>query len=367
MSTTPGNNQQGMYMENGSGGFMSDLEFTGGAIGMYVGNQQFTVRNLKFSNHQSKAIEIHWDWGWTWKGVDISNCPIGIVMSTPAGATEVGSAIFIDSKMTDCPVGLQLQVPVPGAAISLSLFSVVATNVPTIVKYDGGATLLTGSGGATTVAAWGLGKRYDTQNGEASGVQQPGANYPRAPVISGSLLRDAANQASGFFDRSKPQYEARPASDFVNLKLAHGAAGNGVADDTAALNAALAATAAQGKILWIPAGVYLVTDTVLVPPGAKVVGQSWSQIMGAGARFHDVNAPYPVVKVGNPGDVGSVELQDLMLTVKGSTAGAIVLQWNIRESSQGSAAMWGASSSCPAPLPPPCRVSTWLIISHVST
>ncbi|EEY19831.1 glucan 1,3-beta-glucosidase [Verticillium alfalfae VaMs.102] len=204
MSTVAGNNQQGMFMENGSGGFMSDLEFVGGALGMYVGNQQFSVRNLKFSNHLSKAIEIHWDWGWTWKGVEISNCPVGIVMVSPDATTKVGSAIFIDSKITNCPVGLQLQKPAAKAAISLSLFSVTTSNVPAIVKYVDGATLLAGSTGTSTVAAWGVGKRYDTQNGEASGVQQSGA-YPRAPVISGGLLKNPSSQTSGFFDRSKPQ------------------------------------------------------------------------------------------------------------------------------------------------------------------
>lgn len=34
---------QGIWMENGSGGFMSDLKFTGGRFGMWVGNQQVSV------------------------------------------------------------------------------------------------------------------------------------------------------------------------------------------------------------------------------------------------------------------------------------------------------------------------------------
>lgn len=181
-------------MENGSGGFLSDLEFSGGSIGAYVGNQQFSVRNLKFSNHQTKAIEIHWDWGWTWKGIDISTCAVGIVMSTPQSTTQVGSAIFIDSKITNCPIGFQLQTYNPTAAITLSLFSLSTSNVPIIVKYDGGNTLLAGSAGATSVAAWGLGKRYDTASGEASGVWQDGTTYPQAPKITASLLKNAADQ-----------------------------------------------------------------------------------------------------------------------------------------------------------------------------
>ncbi|KAF6843019.1 LysM domain-containing protein [Colletotrichum musicola] len=50
--------------------------------------------------------------------------------------------------------------------------------------------------------------------------------------------------------------------------------------------------------------------------------------------------PYLVIKVENTGQAGTVELQDLKFTVRGKTVGAIILQWNMRESSQGSAAMW---------------------------
>lgn len=41
----------GIFMENGSGGFMSDLEFIGGNAGMIVGSQQFTFRKCAFALH----------------------------------------------------------------------------------------------------------------------------------------------------------------------------------------------------------------------------------------------------------------------------------------------------------------------------
>ena len=50
MSTAAGNQHQGIFMENGSGGFLGDLVFNGGNIGATFGNQQFTVRNLTFNN-----------------------------------------------------------------------------------------------------------------------------------------------------------------------------------------------------------------------------------------------------------------------------------------------------------------------------
>lgn len=64
-------------MENGSGGMMGDLVFYGGkygksalvliprfnnivCIGAYVGNQQFTVRNVTFNNAVSAGLYMNW-------------------------------------------------------------------------------------------------------------------------------------------------------------------------------------------------------------------------------------------------------------------------------------------------------------------
>lgn len=62
MSTDPESQHQGIYMENGSGGFMGDIVFNGGKYGIYVGNQQFTVRNITVNNAQT-AIYGLWNWG----------------------------------------------------------------------------------------------------------------------------------------------------------------------------------------------------------------------------------------------------------------------------------------------------------------
>jgi len=40
----------GLFIEEGSGGFMTDLAFNGGATGASMGNQQYTMRNLRFNN-----------------------------------------------------------------------------------------------------------------------------------------------------------------------------------------------------------------------------------------------------------------------------------------------------------------------------
>lgn len=48
-----------------------------------------------------------------------------------------------------------------------------------------------------------------------------------------------------------------------------------------------------------------------------------------------------MLKVGNAKDIGTVEMQDLILTTKGGTAGAILMEWNVQAKTQGSAALWG--------------------------
>lgn len=62
--------------------------------------------------------------------------------------------------------------------------------------------------------------------------------------------------------------------------------------------------------------------------------------MAAGTFFADDANPQPVVQVGNSGDSGVIEISDFLFTVQGATAGAVMVEWNVHESYQGSAAMW---------------------------
>ena len=68
-------------MENGSGGFMGDLVFNGGKFGIWVGNQQFTVRNVTVNNAQI-GVHAAWNWGWTFQTVNINNCQLGFEMTS---------------------------------------------------------------------------------------------------------------------------------------------------------------------------------------------------------------------------------------------------------------------------------------------
>ena len=57
---------------------------------------------------------------------------------------------------------------------------------------------------------------------------------------------------------------ASPPGDWENVKVDHGAKGDGTADDTAAIQAAVDAAAASGTIVYFPPGAYKVTGTIQV-------------------------------------------------------------------------------------------------------
>jgi len=112
---------------------MNDLVFHGGLNAMTLGNQQFTMRNLTFRNSVT-AINQIWDWGWTYKGLDISNCSVGLNMSGGGvTAQSVGSVTVIDSIISDTPIGIATAhnaTSLPPTGGSLILENVQVSVVP---------------------------------------------------------------------------------------------------------------------------------------------------------------------------------------------------------------------------------------------
>jgi hypothetical protein len=72
------------------------------------------------------------------------------------------------------------------------------------------------------------------------------------------------------YTRRRPTYYDIPADNIMDVK-ALGAKGDGVSDDTAVLNAILEGTANTTSIVYFPFGIYLVRDTLRVPPGSRII------------------------------------------------------------------------------------------------
>ncbi|KAJ7821385.1 pectate lyase superfamily protein-domain-containing protein [Mycena olivaceomarginata] len=145
MSKAAGTKHQGIFMENGSGGFMSDLTFDGGAFGMWISNQQFTIRNVKITNAVS-AIYQQWNWGFTWQNIQISNCQVGFDLNT-GGLTQptrsAGGVLIVDSSISGTGIGIRMSSSQPSSlAGSVILDNVKFTGISTANIHDSAGAVL---------------------------------------------------------------------------------------------------------------------------------------------------------------------------------------------------------------------------------
>ncbi|KAF2826412.1 exo-beta-1,3-glucanase-like protein [Ophiobolus disseminans] len=332
MNAVNGTQHQGVFVEEGSGGFMNDLVFNGGKYGFNVGNQQFTTRNLTFNNVDT-AINQLWDWGWTYKSIKINKCRVGLNMSAGGpSAVNVGSVTFFDSEITDTKIGIvtaRTDASEPAAGASLYLENIALKNVGVAVLGPNG-TYLAGSSGVSVIDAWADGHRY-----LPNGPKKDRGSV--VPSVRPAKLLDASGK---YYERSKPQYGSIPLSQFLSARDL-GCRGDGETDDTKALNNAILAAKAAKKILFIDAGYYKVTETILIPPGSKIVGEALaSVILSAGNYFNDLKNPSVVVKVAEQGEHGSVELSDLFISTQGQQKGAILMEYNLFTLDEEPAGMW---------------------------
>ena len=170
-----------------------------------------------------------------------------------------------------------------------------------------------------------------------------GVNYRIAVGQPGPSLLDTGATAyyrSHYFSKSRPQYEDLDVGSILSVKD-HGAKGDGVTDDTAAIKTALA-LATTSNLIYFPAGSYIVTSTITVPPNTRMTGEVWSQLVASGPYFANVTDPMVMIKVGNPGDIGTVEISDMLFTSVGSLPGLVMVEWNVQADSQGSVGIWDA-------------------------
>ncbi|KAJ5710984.1 hypothetical protein N7488_005140 [Penicillium malachiteum] len=324
--------QQGVYMENGSGGFMADLTFVGGNFGAYLGNQQFTTSHLVFVNSNT-ALQIQWDWAWTMQDVVVESCTTGITMLAGTGQ-GVGSFVLVDAIIASTPTGITTTLESENST-ALLLQNVGFYNTRTaILDNTAGKTLIAG-GDQTILESWGFGMVNDPDGARFVS----GANLLAMNRTASTVGNTKYNTGPNFFTRRRPKYDELGNKQVMDVK-ALGAKGDGVTDDTVVLNSILTRAANMSSIVFFPHGVYIIKDTLNIPQNSRILGQAWSQIMATGDKFGDVKNPRVAVKVGKEGDEGIAEIQDLLFTVSGPTSGAVLVEWNIHESTQGSAGLW---------------------------
>ena len=328
-----GSNNQGMWMEDGSGGLISDLVFEGGLFGMWVGNQQFTSRNITIRNTSVAAIYLNWDWVWTFIGLTIENSPVGIDLGSATGTLVVLDSTFSGIQTSAIRTNYYNASSDVGAnSIYLENFT-YQMNTPGSTKAivsDGTTTTAVATGPVTTIS-FAQGVVFDNIAGTAKLIQ---AEVTSTRPVRPSVL---TTKDGTYLSKKRPLFDG---STLVNV-TDFGIIGDGLTDVTAALQSLLLKTAGKGS-LFFPYGVYIITDTIYVPPGTQMIGEVWSVLMVAGTNFADASVPKPVFKVGEVGEVGVVYMLDLLFSTQGPQPGAILVEWNMHEpaGNQGACGMW---------------------------
>jgi glucan 1,3-beta-glucosidase len=149
------------------------------------------------------------------------------------------------------------------------------------------------------------------------------------------------NGTGHYYTVAQPTYSEYNVTQIVNVKsvAAHPVAGDGSTDDTASIQAILS-NAAGKQVVYFPYGIYVLTDTLTVPMGSRIVGEAFTQISASGAKFKDAKNPRPMIKVGNAGDVGVAQMQDFMFTVADILPGAVLVEVNMAGAKPGDVGFW---------------------------
>lgn len=213
----------------------------------------------------------------------VGNCDVSI-----SGVTQVPNVDFTLSGNTVAFVsapanGLTILVRYGSAATQVSSTFSTESAVATAGQTIFNLTSLIYTPGANALAVYVNGLRM------VAGVDYVETNFSRVTFttgltlgdevifVAGRTINDAVGAEQVSFLQAGTGAVARTGQskmrDFVSVKD-FGAVGDGVADDTAAMNAAATAAGAAKKALFVPAGVYKMTAPWAIPIKVYVLGES---------------------------------------------------------------------------------------------
>lgn len=149
--------------------------------------------------------------------------------------------------------------------------------------------------------------------------------------FSTSRPSSLVNETGAYYTVQPPTYADFTIDQVVNVRevAAYSVKGDGTTDDTKSLQAILTEAANSNKIAYFPHGTYIITDTLTIPPGSRLWGESFTELSGSGPLFKDIDNPKTVIKVGEEGDVGIAQFTDLVFTVQDVLPGAVLLEVNM--------------------------------------
>jgi hypothetical protein len=224
----------------GGGGVMSHLKLMGGDYGWHVqATSQWAARSFELSGQRKASLWL--DGVWNFSLLDFR------FRHTAPMQVLGGNVSLVGSSFEDIAGGSAIE----NRGGSLVLAGVEVQGVREVVK----GTLAGSVSGKTKVKLWAAGSAM------VNGNELAGATHDMASV---------ADVVLG--EWPSPAYPL-PGRETRSVK-AFGAAGDGKADDTAAIQQAIN----ECRELFFPAGTYVVSDTLRLRPDSRLFGEMWSII-----------------------------------------------------------------------------------------
>ena len=158
------------------------------------------------------AVDLLWDWGWTWKNMYVFNTDVGFNME---GDFMGGSMMLLDSHFEVVNLGVHIKTKKGGTdeqQFSMTLENVLMSDVKTMAIHEASDTKL--AGGSSVIKSWILGRVYDEDHAGGTFVTGKSSDLAeREPelVMSNGVATD------GYYIRSKPQYEHKSTDDFLTV------------------------------------------------------------------------------------------------------------------------------------------------------
>jgi hypothetical protein len=273
--------------------------FRGGRFGSYDISELGMSFNCHYSKQKEAAHGMYLYGNRMFMGITCEDVPVGIAI------VYVRALTALNCTFTRCGVGIAMGNP--GARVLLQ--NIKTTDTP--VLFRSAKALLPGNAqGTFTLPTYVFGPVFD--NGR---WVQTGGVFPSNSVLPTQL------SFPGSFDLS----QAANVREF-------GAVGDGQADDTEAIRKAIAAS----ETVFLPAGRYRVSDTILLRSQTKLIGEhilaTWIVMAPQQAGFTDAKNPQPVVDT--PDDPkADVHITQLAMHAVGQGLqgldGAVGLRWRV--------------------------------------
>lgn len=305
---------------NGGGGTIEDVRVFGGEVAIRADSSQWALRGLRFEGQRVAAIHLQ-DMIWAFTFVDVVASSMPAFLTTGDGMDSTASMVsVIDAHLHDISGPAAFVFSGGGNPLFLQNVSLTGTTPRTFVANSSDVWLDTSRLVIDRWAGWPGGG--SGSSGLVNGLFVNGAPLPALhSFLPGAPLAPLVS-------RPRPWLDDAPVP--CNARTDCGAVGDNTTDDTAALQACIERCAR----VFLPSGIYLLTDTLTLGHNTALVGEGLSNLylQASAEGFGDSTAGKAFVQT--PDDASAaVLLTDVSLIVGDGNPGAVLLSWRAGERS----------------------------------